>query len=369
MTQLIRGVILLMCVSIWGCSTANDNPVDVTVSGKHPAGWAVASNGGSHPALFLSAPDKCKECHGTDLLGGITKVSCSSTSCHAQGPYGHAPGWNAYTAHGAHAKAAAAGVNGMAFCKNCHGANYTGGVGKSCMTAGCHNSPAPHPATPWKGLLTTHATTDPSNAPVCAQCHIGGAFLTSSVNPSSTGISGCFNNTLCHGVKGHTATYPGATHKSVGFDFGPDCLVCHTAVTPGAVYPATAGTPPVCSSCHPGWASSPAIIGCGGCHGDPNPLGSDGYGQPTGSTFPNFAGQHRRHSNVGIATCAYCHSGGGTGASAHGNANRTVKTVQDVIILKDPGLAEPISISKNASTGVVTCNGTCHSKGHSAETW
>lgn len=239
-------------------------------------------------------------------------------------------------------------------------------------SVGCHNSPAPHPATPWKGVLTTHTTTDPSNAPACAQCHTGGTHLTSPVTPSASGISGCFNNTLCHGIKGHAATYPGATHKSVGFFFGSDCLTCHTDVASGAVYPSAIGTPPVCSSCHPGWAASPAVIGCGACHGDPNPLGSDGYGQPTGTTFPNNIGRHRKHSDAGLTICTYCHFGGGTGATAHGNSNRTVKTVKDVIILKDPSLPDAITINKNTSTGVVTCSGSCHigstTKNHS-DTW
>lgn len=375
MIQFNRGVILLLCISIWGCSTANDNPVPVNVSGKHPAGWAVTSNGGNHPAMFLSAPDKCKECHGTDLRGGITKVDCFG-SCHAQGPYGHAPGWSSAAAHGTHAKAAVSGVDGMGFCTNCHGVDFSGGTaGVSCF--GCHNT-SPH-AVPW--LISTgattylHSTTSSTNAITCGGCHGGGAKLSTPLAPPAN--AGCFNNTLCHGVMGHAPSYPGATHKSealVGGSLAFNCIPCHELTNPAGIYPAAvSGTPPVCSGCHPGWAQAPSSNSCGACHGVINSNTGMPSG-PDGTPFPNHDGQHSKHSNVGITTCAYCHSGGGTGAATHGNSNRTVKTLIDVVIQKDPNLADPISISKNNLTGVVTCTGLCHmgsnNKTHTiSDTW
>src|SRR5919198_5794028 len=114
---------------LWGCSRANDGAPTIDRTGKHPAAWAVADTGGDHPGVFIASPDQCKECHGKDLLGGISKVSCFSTSfagiaCHPNGPSGHPSGWGAPGSHGPAAKAAAAGANGFSFCQKCHGADF-----------------------------------------------------------------------------------------------------------------------------------------------------------------------------------------------------------------------------------------------------
>ncbi|MDD2898097.1 MAG: hypothetical protein PHI31_05225 [Desulfuromonadaceae bacterium] len=161
-------LILFMLTTVWGCSKAGDNTVILDATGKHPTGWAVATIGGNHPAAFISSPDTCKECHGTDLRGGVSTVSCFSQdrngiTCHAQGPSGHPTGWSSPTAHGTHAKAPAAGADGMMFCAKCHGADYTGGIGKSCMT--CHTT-APHPPKPWFGGTYTHKNTNPPTHPL-----------------------------------------------------------------------------------------------------------------------------------------------------------------------------------------------------------
>ncbi len=367
MTTIKSGAILLMLISLWGCSTANDTPVTVDTSGNHPAGWAVASVGGNHPAAFLSAPDKCKECHGAELSGGISRVSCFSAdrngmSCHAQGPYGHPAGWSDPAAHGAHAKAAVSGVDGMAFCANCHGTDYrgAGAIGKDCLR--CHTT-APHPPKPWTGATISHTTTNPGNAPVCAQCHTGRSNLSPeglAKLPATAiiGAGGCFNNTLCHGVMGHEFPFPGSAHKSVGFDFGTYCIPCHTDVANAAgTYPVANGTPPVCSGCHSGWKTG--NIGCGACHGDVNIA----TGQPNGTVFPNNAGRHA--SNVWHAVdCAVCHTGGGSGSPSHGNSNRIVKTRGDVTVRFTNGTSAAIlsGMTFTRISGVVTCTGSCHSK-------
>ena len=67
---------LALAAMAWGCnSTANSNTPIMDQSGKHTANWIS-----DHGAAYLSNPNSCKECHGSDLLGGISTVSCSRSS-------------------------------------------------------------------------------------------------------------------------------------------------------------------------------------------------------------------------------------------------------------------------------------------------
>jgi hypothetical protein len=69
-----------------GCgSNGNDNIAFNSVTGQHPAEWLS-----EHGIAYLQNSDTCKECHGQDLHGGISNVSCftasyNGTSCHANG--------------------------------------------------------------------------------------------------------------------------------------------------------------------------------------------------------------------------------------------------------------------------------------------
>ena len=354
MMKFRSGIILLMFIAIWGCSNGSNNAVILDTTGKHPAGWVVALNGGNHPATYLAAPDKCQECHGTDLKGGISNVSCFSPdrngiTCHAQGPSGHPVGWNAPAQHGAHAKAAAIGVNGMAFCTNCHGANYRGAgtAQKDCLR--CHTR-APHPDAPWfigtSTRTSTHKDTDPTNAPACAVCHTGRANLSPAgiaALPATAiiGATGCFNNTLCHGVMGHSsdpqpwnlAVNHGARAKAdpstggntgfaacqqchgAGFSTllgGFTCFTCHaTAPHPvaanwratGTVTHTTTGlaNAAVCSSCHN--STTPNLAAPNLARFANSPAGSFKVGTPDCFSASLCHGDVRKTSN-----CDACHS-------------------------------------------------------------
>lgn len=340
-----QGIILLMFSSILGCSSANNNSITFDQSGRHTGGWVVAANGGDHPSAFLASPDICKECHGTDLTGGISKVSCFSadrngTSCHAQGPAGHPAGWSDPASHGAHAKATASGVNGMAFCANCHGTDYRGAGAsrKDCLR--CHTT-APHPAKPWFGATYTHKNTDSSNAPACAACHANRANLSqagAATLPATAviGSSGCFNNTMCHGQLGHPDGWGASGHQAAaktaagattgmdycrnchGADFnggtaGVSCYKCHTTsphsrpwlASSGATIYLHSSTDPTnasaCGSCHSGGAklttptTPPANSGCFNstlCHG-----------AVVSHSFPNPGSTHK----ASTSGCNSCH--------------------------------------------------------------
>jgi hypothetical protein len=304
------------------CSdTRKENVPFNSETGKHPANWIV-----DHGAAFLSDTGQCETCHGSDLRGGISAVSCFSASfngmsCHASGPSGHPAGWNSPDQHGASAKAApdASLMHGFQTCEQCHGADFTGGiVNTSCFT--CHGIFAPH-AFPWQSTSTRkHSTTNPNNAAVCGLCHLGARTPPSYV--VLTVPVGCFDNTLCHGQIGHAAGWNspavhGAAAKAstgfsscqgchgdnfAGFGAAPTCLstaVCHglavnaphaaapwfASVTSTMTHTTTVDdNAAVCGLCHLGARTPPSYVvlppgtpvGCFDntlCHASPTALG------------------------------------------------------------------------------------------------
>lgn len=258
MMNLRKGIILLICFSVWGCSSGNDSQITLDASGKHPAGWAVTATGGMHPVAYQANHGVCDECHGSSQIaassGGISGVSCFSTSrsgisCHPGGPTGgHPAGWSAPGSHGTAAKALAPGLGS---CTGCHGSGFTGGAGKSCLS--CHTT-APHPVAPWRGTTatgSTHTTVDPANAAECARCHINNQRL---VFPQPLPVGAnpdCFNNSLCHGTAvGHPAGWSASGKHGVSAKATPNgsqgfayCTGCH-----GADFISGSGTS--CKSCH-----------------------------------------------------------------------------------------------------------------------
>lgn len=333
MIKFRSGIILLMFICIWGCSSANDSSMVLDASGKHPAGWVVASNGGNHPAVYLAAPDICKECHGGDLKGGISKVSCFSAdrggmSCHAQGPSGHPAGWSDPAAHGAHAKAAPSGADGMAFCTNCHGTDFRGGgvSQKDCLR--CHAT-APHPAAAnWRSTGTiTHTTTAPNNAKVCAPCHnslspnLAAPNLTRFANAPAGSFNGsspdCFNASMCHGDVRKTG----------------NCDACHSTATTSPFNSMAGATSPsdskvgahvkhlsafaqtaahsdniVCTECH----VVPVSAAVSGTHRNGSNDIVFGLLAKTGSLMPTYT------AATGVCANTYCH-----GTTLTGGTNKS----------------------------------------------
>lgn len=241
---------VLALIGLFACSKANDKVSNFDPNtGKHLAGWVVALSGGNHPEAYLRDSNSCSECHGKNLAGGISKVSCFSASrnginCHPGGPANHPAGWAGADSHGAAAKAIFTDRNGMIHCQRCHGADFAGGTsGKSCLnTAGCHGTGimAAHPQKPWRSSIggRTHSNTDASNAAACAACHANGANSARQPAPAAPPgtTPGCFNNTLCHGVEGHpsgwnAANRHGAAAKdAAGGNRGfSSCIKCHGA--------------------------------------------------------------------------------------------------------------------------------------------
>jgi len=295
------GVLILLAAlgAAAGCSTAESpsgsgtNMNHVLPSGSSVSGWLVVPSGGTHASsatldyIANGGSSGCTECHGSDLTGGISRVSCfgNPAGCH------HDPvaNWATPAKHGASAKKAP-GSSGFASCQICHAADFTGGgANVTCLNnPACHGVGvfSPHPRSPWlSSTSNTHTTTDPSNAPVCAQCHQAQA------NP---GTPGCFNSTLCHGAAVHPAGWAqssqhgsaakAAPSASGGFSF---CQTCH----------GTGTTPPA------NFGGNPPAVSCYTCHGVNAP-------HPAGNIWKISSTPSHRNTNQGQANvdvCAQCH--------------------------------------------------------------
>jgi hypothetical protein len=306
-------ILLAAAAAAAGCSNANtsgDGAVNhVDASGNSVPGW-VTSTGGAHANsatmnyIANGGSSSCTECHGSDLAGGISRVSCfgNTANCH----HGSIPNWSTPAVHGAAAKKAP-GTSGFASCQICHGADFRtvrGGI--TCFT--CHVS-TPHAPAPWRGSTFTHANTDNTNAPVCAQCH----FTDSPNNPPNHPATpapagtapGCFNNTLCHG-ENPVPHNTGSTWLNAGTGFHgtgaksdlTNCQGCHG--TPGTINFNGGSAPTACSTCH---AASQA-----------HPTDWQGLRTINGVTIT-----HRTSGNRDVA-CAICHNTTGPGTGPNPSA-------------------------------------------------
>lgn len=258
----------------------------------HPAGWVA-----EHPGQALASLQNCTQCHElTVLRTGSAIPSCMTADCHHK----PVPGWPTAGSHGAKAKMAPGpSGGGLLSCQLCHGTDYKGG-GSGVSCASCHGVQAPHPARPWRGPSgQAHASTDPSNAAACAQCHYSGAPANPPnypLNPAPKGtIPGCFNNTLCHGnaVAPHALGPVWLQPTSAAFhglEAKRDLLACQACHgTPGTPKFDGGVAPTACSSCH---TAAPA-------HSKP------WHAAPV-TGFPPYTPSHRNALQRETA-CAVCH--------------------------------------------------------------
>lgn len=262
---------LLASAVVSGCSSGTPTGNLVDANGNHPAGFVS-----THPASARPDGSACSPCHGSDLRGGISNVSCFSASrngatCHANGPAFHPADWVDVKTRGTsswHGDAYLSNVviNGLP-CSSCHtlGTSGTPGAGK-CET--CHFSFASKPVSripvgdntehDWTNFQTAghgkaaYADDNVVNA-VCQACHNVNIRFG---NPPQQ----CHN---CHepfpsfhpsgwsSAADHGASAKGAPGTNTGFAF---CRTCHGTDFAGS------GSAPSCidnASCH-GTSGNPA---------------------------------------------------------------------------------------------------------------
>ena len=102
----------------------------------HENGWLVEEEEAFHGSFVKNNGfdiSSCASCHGENFMGGNSDVSCYT--CHAG--YPHQAGWISPTDDNFHGHTIRADNWSMQSCKNCHGEDYRGGSsGTSCFT--CH---------------------------------------------------------------------------------------------------------------------------------------------------------------------------------------------------------------------------------------
>lgn len=243
MSQIMKismtGLLLIIGLAfLGGCGSSTPNTeTSVSGEGEHAAGWLPAG----HMIAARADQTVCTECHGSDYLGGITRVSCSS--CHLGGKDAIHPldwGLNTATLHGAYVN-----TNGTAACANaaCHGSDLAGvtNSGPSCTSCHLSDNTSVHPLS-WTNITIDHA-----------------AYV------NSNGATGC-SNTSCHGTNlgGVTGSGPAcsACHEKGSPITLTGCTSCHTKPPSGTVYPEKNGShtihnafsnvTDVCDTCHSG---------------------------------------------------------------------------------------------------------------------
>jgi hypothetical protein len=146
----------LMALTLAGCGDTNSKSDYEPERGEHPEGWLPSG----HAEAARGHASTCTPCHGQNLLGGISKVSCARCHGSSIGTGGtdggvivtdvHPWGWGqfAYALHAQYVRqrALATGGTGADECSTrfCHGTNLEGGEGGA--------------------------------GPSCSACHLGGPF-------------------------------------------------------------------------------------------------------------------------------------------------------------------------------------------------
>lgn len=127
---LYLSTILIISSFLFFCSTDKSPLPSVT----HATGWNLTTSDEFHGAKVISAGyQSCKTCHGEDLTGGETQISCFE--CHQT--YPHLENWNQLGSSDFHGQFIREDNWSLASCQSCHGEDNLGGKsGSSCYA--CH---------------------------------------------------------------------------------------------------------------------------------------------------------------------------------------------------------------------------------------
>ncbi|MCJ7499044.1 hypothetical protein MUP29_02205 [bacterium] len=315
-------LITALAAVIFGCSAANqDSPLSLLdANGDHPGDWIEGHGSYAKPDGSL-----CIDCHGDDLDGGITSVSCSTASiggqtCHANGPGLHPPDWLDKSSADFHALAYSPASN---YCSICHdAAPLSLPPGYNCLD--CHFSEDGTQRIPAGSSFShgntsaEHKTFTANEAQVCVNCH--------TANISFGNQGSCHN---CHEIHekpylDHNLAVPTSN------EFTSQCSACHSITDPPI------GSARVCTSCH--IVGSPySRTNCTSCHRRP----------------PN-TGEHGEHQDEGVS-CNECHQDAGSGSGLNHFYDNDVD-----VKFSDSGFTYNIG---------GRCSGKCHSENHTNENW
>jgi len=367
----------LALAALFACSDGNSSaPAAIDGTGKHAVaigytnwvqqhwGEYKEANGGS---ADISSSTTCSQCHGTDLSGGTSKVSCFSATyqdrngatltCHPNHTLGHPSSWVDPTSAGFHGKSSFNGkaVQGSATlgddCGLCHSTSQNillVGSAPSCLSTdpkygiACHaGSPAVSP----QGCVSCHATPPDGTGAAVTPNRSGAhaAHLALSVGCSS-----------CH-FKGGTGTDKHAAGNGLAY---LNLSTGYKAQTGTFAY---AGGKCSAVACHggqmtPNWRTGEVIDvaeDCTSCHAAPNPA------LPQYNSY--FSGKHDFHVDDAAGpqlACTSCHSASLPASHFAGLATPDLDDAADTL---------RADIQYVESTG--NCTATCHQFAPSFYLW
>jgi predicted CxxxxCH...CXXCH cytochrome family protein len=232
----------------------------VDVTSNHPAGWATKAQHGYQ--VNLTGLAGCKSCHGTDLAGGTSGVSCAT--CHATSGFA---GWDTN-------------------CTFCHGNRTTGRQsppvdiqGRTVTTntsVGRHDS---HVASTMMAAITCAACHPARSTSVISDtAHVDGNGIAEvalrsyayTSGASTTTVTGTYTRTsataatctvYCHSNFSTTSGGPRtSTSKSWVATTTASCTSCHSTKSSRHTSP-SAHSSTACSTCHGAGYTSSSVTG------------------------------------------------------------------------------------------------------------
>ena len=243
-------IVITIALVSGGCSKLRDNITTPPELSVHQAGVNDSTSANFHGSMLKAHNfdlTSCKQCHGADFSGGITKVACSS--CHTYPhPSGYADTSNP-SFHGLFLKANNFTLTG---CGKCHGADFTG------------NGTA---------LLD------------CKACHSIYPHVPGFAVPSSSAFHGLFL-------------------RANNFNMD-NCQTCHGSDFAGKGAPQAS-----CNNCHTQAAGPQACNTCHGTFSDPTKTAPPR--DPAGNTSTSVitVGAHTSHlytNSISVVACENCH--------------------------------------------------------------
>lgn len=212
--------------ALFACGTSNDTSSSLMVdsSGKHAAGWVQR-----HSSIAKTESYRCAECHGSDYLGGISRVSCMGSSsadrngdiyrCHVTSPIANPTG-----------------------CVSCHGGTngpygvdapnrqfaHTAHVAAGCTT--CHPDSG-------HGTVTSHARAAVDGGYKRATLNITGYQAQTPGTAATVAQGGVTNGDVtCSNVSCHGGKITPAWSGTIQFTLGDStaCFQCHAPFSVGA---------------------------------------------------------------------------------------------------------------------------------------
>lgn len=340
-------VIFITVLIAAGCSKSSPQTFN-SEEGRHDTpnwlpdqhGLAVTSGSTGTADAAANATESCSECHGADLGGGISGVSCGA--CHLGGPTRVHPATWTDTARD-HAPYVLENNNTLCSSQYCHGTNLDGVANSGSACSICHlGGPSSIHPLEWAITSSDHssfASTTGTTRCATAVCH--GTDLTG-LNGSGPSCSSCH-------LGGPTAAHPSAW-TNLFLDHGPYATANGTAVCSNRTCHGTslAGVPesgPSCTTCH-GLPFTQASLVCNACHGLP----------PNGTVSPNIAGAHASHASLNNSSyCSTCHLGAGGMTDNTFHLNGTPDIFFNPIYNSKTGAASYDPVTKTCSN--ITCHG------------